>query len=372
MRLSLSSIFFAVHAFMYAGEPGIHASRTAAHPLREWAPWTQMNLPVSYVSLSYHENSFLVWFNASFQGRDSLIRLQGPDLSTLERIPPQFDTEIVQAYDRDLDGLNFPILSRSSGVRLRDGTEMVQGSVGPRYRGGGSELFPALFFKPPGGPWQHTGPPPGEPADLLNAIRQKSSDVRSEGGGIIELPDGRLRMYLHGLPENDAFQNRITGGRLIAHTLLVAESDGPGAPWTFLRTREGTRLNLFTSSPLPWLFVHVQPLGDQGYLLTGADAWPPQKIYAAYSRDGLHFRNPTDPETGHAVPLIHAVDVSPDARFCKVLRGVLMPDGKTFTAIMNISRPQDRGMSTLFFSRASFNLNTFKTLFENEYENPHF
>lgn len=364
MRILLNLLLLFSCATLCAEAPGIYIQPGGRHPFHEWRPWQPLQLGVSYFNLTRDDGNFHLWFNASFEGRDSLIRLEGADLDHLERTPPQFDTRIVKNYDLDLDGLPSPLLSRASGLRLRDGTELVQGSVGPRYRGGGSELFPALFLRKEDDAWHHLGPPPGEPEDLLNAIRAHAASVRSEGGGLIELPDGRLRIYLHGLPEHDRFAEMISGNRLIRHSLLVAESDHPEGPWTFLREQQGERINLYPADTLPWLFVHVQPLGDTGYMLTGADQWPPKNIYAAYSTDGLHFVTPADPDTHEPLPLMRARELAPDAQFCKALRGTLLEDAKTFTAIMNISRPRDRGRSMLYFSESAFDADLFHALFQ--------
>lgn len=326
----------------------------AEHPFTEESPWTPMGLNVSYFNLGWSNGAVDFWFDARFQNIDSLIRLRGPCLDRLERVPPQFDTRLVRGYDLDLNGIPHPILSRSSGVVLQDGTALVLGSIGPRYEGGNSELVPVLFLQPPGGTWRYLGPPSGDPADFLAAARAAGATVRCEGAGIVQLPDGRLRLYAHGMLDAGDVPARVRNRRLAVNTLLIAEADTPEGPWRFLRDAEVRPLDLFRDSPLPWLFAHVQPLGEHGFMLTGGDAWPPQAVYAAYSADGLSFHLPARAD-GTPLPLQRATDVAEDARFCKALRGVLVPDSLRFLRVMNISRPEHRGQSFLYSGEALLN-----------------
>lgn len=356
---------------LYSDEPGIFERPGGGHPFSGWQNWEPLNLAVSYFNLDVHEESFIVWFGASVEGNDSVIRLEGPSFADLNRPPPQFDSRIVQGYDLHLDGLDLPILTRVNGLRMRDGTQIVQGAIGPRYTGGGSELYPAFFIKRPGREWIHSGPPSGEPATVLDQVRQLNAQVRSEAGGLIELPDGRLRVYLHGLPDPDKIPTAIRANRIHVKTLFVAESDTPEGPWSFLRHPDGTVIDLLANTTESWTFLHVQPLGDAGYMLTGADAWPPTRVFAAYSRDGLYFISPAHRDSRGLLPLMRMEDVAGDAKFCKALRGALHPDEKTFSAVMNISRPVHRGFSMLYHSQARFHPDTFESLFQNDNKTPH-
>lgn len=367
MKTPMKFLFF---GFLWTGilplfseTPGVFTHTGITHPFSDWDDWAPMNLAISYFNLEASDKGLRLWLGASFEGKDSMIRLEGTSIADLNRPPPLFDTRIVQGYDMDLDGADFPILSRGNGLRLRDGSELVQGAIGPRYTGGGSELYPALFLKTPGESWIHLGPPSGEPEAVLKKVRQHNAQVRCESGGLIELPDGRLRIYLHGVPKVDMIPSAIRNKRLHVGTLLVAESDTPEGPWSFLRHPDGSVINLLENTPKTWTFLHIQPLGTLGYMLTGADAWPPTRIFAAYSRDGLHFITPASRDSGERIPLMSMGDVSPDAKFCKALRGALHPDDTTFTAIMNISRPADRGRSMLHHSQARFDKEAFREFF---------
>ena len=356
--------------------PGLHPT-PQPHPFDNWSEWQPLNLNVSYFNLtrSPDEPTLQLWFTANFQGVDSLIRLEGPDPLRLNRVPPQFDTRLVEHYPRDLDGIPHPILSRTSTTRLQDGTLLVLGSIGPRYSGGHSELFPVLFLKKPNQNWEYLGPPSGEPKQFLDAAAARGATVRCEGAGIVQLPDGTLRFYAHGMLDPEAVPDHLRQGRIAPNTLLVAEAERPEGPWTFLRDETGAVLNLFANTPIPWVFPHVQTLDDQTIMLTGADAWPPQAVYAAYSRDGLHFRFPADATENDdgtvnldaattPRPLRNATDISPDARFCKGLRGIWMPESQTFHAVMNISRPQHRGHSFLYAGTATLSAENLEKLFQ--------
>lgn len=317
------------------------------HPFGEWGAWRALDLSVGYANLSRTETGLQLWFGASYRGVDRLVRLQGDRPERMERVPPQFDTRRVKGYDRDLDGRSHPILSRVSGTVLPDGTSVVYGAIGPRYTGGGSELFPALFSRRPGGEWRHLGPPAGEPMAFLDAAERAGASVRCEGGGLVVGPEGRLRLYAHGMLSPEEVPGRIRDGRVRSNRIPVAEADGLEGDWRFRRDAEGKWLDITRGSGLPWLFPHVQPLGDWGWMLTGADAWPPQRIYAAYSRDGLVFTLPVDDE-GKAVPLLRAREVRADARFIKILRGAWDPKRARFVAVASISRPEDQGRSALY------------------------
>lgn len=331
--------------------PYIRPRPGSSHPFKPWATWEQTGLSISYFNLTQQPDEWHFWFSASFEGADSLVLLGGPSPGELNRVPPQFNTSIIRDYDRDLDGLTHPILSRASGLQTEKGWKIVQGSIGPRYRGGASELFPALFVQPPGEPWHHLGVPPREPARFVQALRERNATLRSEGGGLVQLPNGRLRMYLHGLVDPGELPDTRQNQRVAPNSLLVAEADHPEGPWTFLRNPEGKLVNILEQSRLPWLFAHVQPLGNEGFMLTGGSSWPPKALYAAYSRDGIHFSTPAD-ENGNPVPLLEPFHE--DALFMKALRGAMDPTEPVFHAFANLSRPQDRGASRLYLSRAAF------------------
>lgn len=319
--------------------------------MREWESWEPLGLSVSYFNLLHTGEKTELWFSAGYMSADSMVRLSGNSLTNLNRVPPEFDTRIVHGYDRDLDGLDFPILSRASATRLIDGAKVVYGAIGPRYRGGASELYPALFFKTPDGQWRHIGPPSGEPAEFLAAARAAGVAVRCEGGGLLQLPDGRLRIYLHGMLEGYQVAEKVRGGRVAVNTLLIAEADTLEGPWEYLRDENGRPVDVLAGSRIDWLFPHVQLLKDGVYMLTGGDAWPPQAVYAAYSREGVNFVSPAD-DDGNPLPLIRMTDIHPDARFCKALRGVWVESKQRFLAVGNVSRPQDQGRSILYAGRA--------------------
>ncbi|GEM_PF-3172714 len=333
------------------------------YPFQDWQAWDSMGLGVGYVSISQSEGSMLLWFGARFKGLDSLVRLEGPDLSSLKRVAPQFDTRMVNDYGRDLDGVPHPILSRTTGHRLADGTEVVQASIGPRYTGGGSELCPVLFVRVKGGEWKYLGIPEGDPERFVSAVWEKGATVRCEGGGLVQLPGGQLRLYNHGMMDPERVREKVKGKRASSGQILIAESETLEGPWTFLRDDQKQVIDITKGSGLPWLFPHVQPLGEHGVMLTGADQWPPKAVYAAYSRDGVNFVLPVT-EEGKPVPLRRMEDVNPDARFCKSLRGTLIEKTGMFSAVMNVSTPGDQGMSMLYSGGAQLNVNAWNALFE--------
>jgi len=338
------------------------------HPFVDWQEWKPMGLGVSYFSLTRSEGEIELWFGARFEGRDSLVRLSGKDLDSLKRVKPQFDTRLIKGYDRDLNGIPHPILSRTSGHRLNEGTEVVQASIGPRYEGGGSELCPVLFTREKSGEWSYVGVPNGDPERFVAAVWEKNASVRCEGGGLVQLPDGCLRLYSHGMMDPETVAQKVKGKRASSGQVLIAESESIQGPWTFLRDEQDRVVDITKASGLPWLFPHVQSLGENGVMLTGADQWPPKAVYAAYSRDGVNFVLPVD-EQGKPIPLRRMEDVNAAARFCKTLRGVFDPATNRFTAIMNVSTPADRGNSMLYAGGAILNQEKLGQLLHREEDN---
>ena len=322
------------------------------HPFAWEGDWQPLHLSISYFSLTPSPEGLSLWIDAHFQGFDSIIRLDGPALPRLNRPPPQLDARLIRYQGPPLDGLPAPILSRSAATRLRDGTLLIYTSVGPRYTGGGSELAPTLLRQRPGEAWEDLGPPAGDPAATIATVREHDATLRCEGAGIVELPDGRLRLYAHGLVDAAEVPQRLRNNRLAVNTLLIAEADTPEGPWHWRRRPDGTPIDLFANSPLPWLFAHIQPLGEHGWMLTGGSAWPPQQLYAAYSRDGLHFHLPAD-DDGRPLPLHRAADTQPPARFAKALRGLIAP-GNRFHAVLSQSLPEHNGRSWLYHRTATF------------------
>jgi len=347
--------------------PCLHAEmqrvQGMAHPFDEWQAWQPMGLAAGYFSITRRDTELQLWFDARFEGQESLVRLSGPDLLSLKRSKPLFDTRLVEDYDRDLDGIPLPILTRAVGTVLADGSELVQASIGPNYTGGGSELYPVLFHRPANKDWAYLGVPAGEPAAFARAVHKAGGILRCESGGVVQLPDQSLRIYCHGMDDPSSVPARIKGQRFASGKILVADAGTAAGPWTFYRDKNKEVVDITRGSGLPWLFPHVQALGPDAYMLTGADQWPPKAIYAAYSRDGINFVLPVDSK-GKPLPLRRLRDLRADALFCKTLRGVIDPQQNTFYAVMNVSTPEDRGVSMLYAGAAKINQERLSTLLE--------
>ncbi|MFM2090495.1 MAG: hypothetical protein RLZZ127_984 [Planctomycetota bacterium] len=250
-----------------------------------WAPLTPGGKPlaVSYYNLLAGAGGGVeLWCDANVNGTDMVIGLPGPDLAGLQRTLPRFGADIVRGYDADLLGRKTPIISRSAATRLKDGRHVVIAAIGPEYGAGGklTELYPAVFVSPDGttGSWKHLGTLAGEPERELVTARKGKQAFRFEGGSLFERPDGTLALYCGWNPGQPG------GSRLALLTAPAAEG-----PWTFHRT--GRAITDLTAR-LPasgWLFPAVYDLGPRGLLLAGGEKWPPTRIDAAISRDGLAF-----------------------------------------------------------------------------------
>ncbi|TVR16928.1 MAG: hypothetical protein EA401_00835 [Planctomycetota bacterium] len=305
-----------------------------------YGAWQPVEISTSYYSLEVLENGQVgLWFNAHFQGHDAVIHLSGPDPSDLERVLPRFNAEIIHDYDQELGGRDSPIMSRSSATRLNDGSVLVLASIGPAYDGGRSELFPALFYSANGvDGWRHLGPPAGEAEVWLAEQRRAGKRIRCEGGGIVQLPDGRLRMY-----------NQNLGA-----PLAVLEADRPEGPWTFVRDEQGEVHNALQGLGGGWLFPQVSAIGEHGYLLTGGNTWPPTAIVAAVSADGLRFVPPQGAE--EPAVIFRPGWLAPDARQAKTLRVAWDEDRQRLLAMSN---PLAAGRWSLFWTWAHLDLTVF-------------
>lgn len=311
-----------------------------------WEAWQPTGLGPSYFNLFPSKNGEIeLWFGANVNDADAVIGLVGSTLSDLERLPPKFDATIVSGYDRHLKeqpSRTTPIISRTSATRLKNGSYVVLTNIGPSYRGGASELYPALFISPNGkvGTWKHIGAPKGEPQQWLDEARLHGRKIRCEGGSIIELPDGKLRMYTRGYGVG----------------LALAEADQVEGPWTFLRDDASEIRDLQNGLPGgEWLFPFVMKIGDHGYLLTGGNTWPPTEMWAAYSKDGIHF------EVLEAQPSLLPNQIVPSAITMKCLRGYYDFATGKFIAAANVWDEKNQRYA-LYWSQCSFDLRVFDKL----------
>ena len=342
-------LFIVCVAMTFLG--AMSAAETATQQTARWIhfkEWQPVNLATSYFSAYFEKDAksdkrLNLWFDANFRGVNSVIQLRGQNPGKLNRVPPAFDAKIIRDYDQDLGGIEFPIISRSSATQLRDGTLVVLAAIGPAYQGGNSELFPAIFIKrPDDAQWKHLGAPAGEPCKWLAEIRQQSKKIRSDGGSIIELADGRLRMY------TQAYGVRLS----------IAEADNIAGPWTFSRDESGAIKDHCKDLPGgAWLFPQVVQIGDKGYVLTGADAWPPRQLWGAISSDGLTFRIPT--EQDQQLPLLRPTDINSNLRSFKALRFAYDETANRLIAIVNPWNAQTRSYP-LLWTDASIDLDLFK------------
>jgi hypothetical protein len=129
--------------------------------------------------------------------------------------------------------------------------------------------------------------------------------------------------------------------------MTIAEAADVAGPWTFRKGADGTPVDLVAGKPGGgWLFPYVMQVGEHGYVLTGADAWPPKAIFAGYSRDGLEFTVPDE-------PLIRPADVREGASSMKALRGAWDAKKQRIEAVAN---PWGRQRRTyvLHFSESPF------------------
>ncbi len=340
MMLHLPSTIAAVLAVL-AVPSTLCAADEASSAWINYGEWRPVDISTSYYSIEIMADGQMgLWFSAHAQGHDAVIHLSGDDPGDLQRITPRFDARLIKGYDRDLGGRETPLISRASAVRLVDGSVLVLASIGPTYDGGRSELYPALFLSANGiDGWRHLGPPAGEPMAWLTEQRQAGRRIRCEGGGIVQLPDGRLRMY-----------NQNLGARL-----AILEADRPEGPWRFVRDEHGQMRNAVDGLAGGWLFPQVTAIGDHGFLLTGGNTWPPTAIHGAISTDGYRFVAPGGDED--SIVIFRPQWLCPDAKHAKTLRVAWDPERHELIAMAN---PLAGRSWDLFWCRATFDLTVFK------------
>ncbi len=350
-----------------------------ANPFKKWDAWKPMRFHVDYpVVIRRNEEALEFWFSAGNRGMDRLFGFIGPDLGSMKdsRDVIRFGADIIKGYDRPLNGIRYPLITRASCSILKDGTHIVLCAIGPKYQGG-SELFPALFVSPDGKPgnWKHLGPPPGDPADYIAKARTLNGRFRIEGGSIFELPNGTLRMYIHGFrdpmelaamkPPNNVPQKGKKGKKgsprgagLNSSSMFIAEAPKPEGPWRFVKDAAGRCININENltPDCKWLFPNVMQIGEHGFMLTGGNKWPPTATYAAFSVDGIHFEIPSAPGTAPQ-PILRPQDISPQATSMKVLRGAFNPKTGLFEAVANISTKKGWHVH---HSKTEFDLQVFK------------
>ncbi len=350
-------------------------------PNRTWAPWKRMPFDLSYpMVLRTGEKEIQFWFSASNRGMDRTFGFAGPDLGVMKYRSDalRFGADIIRGYDRPLNGIKHPIISRSSCTILKDGTHIVLAAIGPRYQGG-SELFPALFVSPDGsaGTWKHLGPPPGDPAEWVKKARAIEGRFRVEGGSIIELEDGTLRMYIYGFTDpkdlagkkpkpvkkKSGKRGKPGGVPLYNNNIFIAEAPKPEGPWKFRKDVRERCVNITEklSPDCKWLFPNVMKIGGHGYMLTGVDKWPPSSTWAAVSLDGVKFSLRRGPDGKPTGPILVPSMVAPGMDSIKGLRGAFNPANGMFEAVAIVS-PEKNPNWHVYHSRILFPLEIFKGL----------
>ncbi len=360
-----------ISALLLAPVSALCGDSNPANPFKSWAPWTPTRFRVDYpVVLRRNENEIQLWFSAGNRGMDRIFGFVGPHLGNLKDTQQiiKFGANIIKGYDRPLNGIRYPLITRASCAVLKDGTHVVLCAIGPKYQGG-SELFPALFVSPDGKPgtWKHLGPPAGDPADWIAKARAINGRFRIEGGSIFDLGDGKLRMYIHGFKDpldlGAAPTKRGKKGKggpsLNSNSMFIAEAPKIEGPWRFLKDRSGRCIDITKglTTDCKWLFPNVMKIGEHGYMLTGGNAWPPTSTWAAFSVDGIHFEIPHVPGQ-KPQPVIRPADISPKATSMKVLRGAYNPANGMFEAVANIS---SKGWH-VHHSKTEFDLEVFKRI----------
>jgi hypothetical protein len=348
-------------------------------PEGAWAPWKRMPFDLSYpMVLRTNEKEIQFWFSATNRGMDRMFGFVGPDLGSMKYDGRymRFGADIIKGYDRPLNGIKHPLITRASCTILKSGTHIVLAAIGPKYQGG-SELFPALFVSPDGRPgtWKHLGPPPGDPAEWVKKAREINGRFRVEGGSIIELKDGSLRMYIYGFTDPKELAGKkpkpVKKGRkkgkkprgvpLFNNNIFIAEAPKPEGPWRFRRDMRGRCIGITggLSENCKWVFPNVMQIGAHGYMLTGVDKWPPSSTWAAFSRDGVKFSLRKGPDGKRTGPMLVPSMVAPGMDSIKGLRGAFNPANGMFEAVAIVS-PEKNPNWHVYHSRIRFPLDVFE------------
>jgi hypothetical protein len=351
-------------------------------PNRAWAPWKRMPFDLGYpMVLRTNEKEIQFWFSATNRGMDRIFGFVAPSLGAMRYSDRalRFGADIIRRYDRPLNGIKHPLITRSSCTVLKNGTHIVLAAIGPRYQGG-SELYPALFVSPDGkaGTWKHLGPPAGDPEEWLKKARRINGRFRIEGGSIVELEDGTLRMYIYGFTDMKDLTTRKQppprkkkgkkgrsgrGVSLYNHNIFIAEAPKPEGPWKFRKNMRGRCIGITEglSPDCQWLFPNVMQIGKHGYMLTGVDKWVPTSTWAAFSLDGVKFHLRKDDKGKVTGPIFVPSMVAPGMDSIKGLRGAFNPANSMFEAVAIVS-PVKNPNWHVYHSRIRFPLEVFQNL----------
>ena len=292
--------------------PHLASEEAAPADTAQWIQfdqWQPMNLASSYYSAYIDQEAkrgqrLSFWFDANFQGTDSVIHLQG-NPGQLKRVAPAFDAKIITNYEQDLGGNKHPIISRSSATKLRDGTLVVLAAIDPLTAVETLNCSRRFLSKNREKEMATPRPPRGEPSAWLAKMRQQNKKIRSDGGSIIELPDGRLRMYTQPTARVSVWPRQIAS---MANGSLFAPNPG--------RLRICARAcpagHGYFPKWSPWVMQAIySPVVTRG---------PPREIWGAVSQDGLNFVVPQHGDNQEQKPLLVPQQLHPNVTSFKALR----------------------------------------------------
>lgn len=236
-----------------------------------------------------------------------------------------------------------PIITRIGCNETEDGFFITCSLGGDYYAKGGTELIPQLLYSKTGekGTWENLGIQkmdmgvvPGDLEYFIEKGRKENKQMRFETATVLKI-NGIYHYYLEA--------SSVLGAKIS----LLQSKDFKG-PWKFYGNAKAPKdLTKNLKPDIAWLFSAIIPLKERGYMLVGGNKWPANEIYAAISKDGLHF------EMLSNSPIVTIEDMKktePSAKFLKSFRGIYNNDG---SFDVGVSVDTNRGQ-VMFASKTKF------------------
>jgi hypothetical protein len=297
---------------------------------RYWqTPWQPLPASGCYVSVrvtgAVGEHQYEVWQNAWGDEPDDrrIVVRRGPALDKLGPQETAFDGKLITDVRDPKDATKpaaHPGYTRPAMTWTREHGYVLMTCVCPDYLPGSVPLLPALLTSKTGAPgsFVYLGKTRGDVE--VEAARRT---IWSDGGSLVQLPDGHWRMYLNGFGQ----------------VLSLLEAESLEGPWQFRRNTDGGLCELLPDFPKApnrgGCFPTVLRVSDTNWHLWITDTWVPQAIWHFCSTDGLVWKPyGRQPEITRAAVEGHGI---------KCLRAYVDPDAGDIVGLLSVWGTQSGG-----------------------------
>ena len=326
-----------------------------AKPYFTYEPWVNTGLMGDYFSLTREPDGKIAhWkmLNVVFGGvdrqDDTVYKAVGKNIYSIPNfVRSDLENGLIKSsmfpfYNHCAPRLR-PIITRVGCNQTEDGYFITCSIGGEYYAKGGTELIPQMFYSKTGekGTWENLGIKkmdmgvvPGDLEYFIEKGRKENKQMRFETATVLKI-NGIFHYYVE--------SSGVLGGKIS----LLQSKDFKG-PWKFYgNSKTPTDITKNLKTDVAWLFFTIIPLKDRGYMLVGGNKWPANEIYAAISKNGLHFEMLSN---SPIVTIEEMQKIDPSAKFLKSFRGIYNDDG-SFDVGVSVDTNHDQVM---FVSRTKF------------------